>query len=224
MTNQVGIFVINLERRPDRLALISKHLDNPVVVKAVDGYGLEGEQSQASSLIVPPGVAGCWESHVCAYNSFLESSLKLALILEDDADLAVLSSREGGLRYFIDAWTNTMLENELNFLQVGFITDKSVRYRAKLWLYNLLRRRLQNRLPDFVLGNLRFGSHAYLVDRKAAEILKHLNLPVAFPADVFLMRFSEAQKNFGYLRMARVKTSPLGQTFDSDSSFSDIQE
>lgn len=116
-----------------------------------------------------------------------------------------------------------MLENEFTFLQVGFITDKSVTYRVKLWHYNLLRRRLQDRSPDFVLGNLRFGSHAYLVDWKAAEILKHLNLSVAFPADVFLMRFSEAQKNFGFLRMARVKSSPPGQMLDSDSSFSDTQ-
>ncbi len=46
MTSDIGIFVINLKRREDRLRVISSYLEEAVVVEAIDGYGSLSEPTR----------------------------------------------------------------------------------------------------------------------------------------------------------------------------------
>ena len=95
---QIPIFVINLARRPDRLKRIGEHLDARGVewsrVDACDASRVDPEQ--LDQVIAPSGPLGalglgdraCTVSHCFAWRSFLNSSARYALFLEDDVYLA----------------------------------------------------------------------------------------------------------------------------------------
>lgn len=83
------VFVINLDRRPDRLATISDNLDRIGVsftrVSAIDAASLlPPRKRQHMSL----GAQACKLSHCKALAAFLETGSPAALILEDDAEIA----------------------------------------------------------------------------------------------------------------------------------------
>ena len=94
MTNlnasEVLVQVINLERRPDRLARMRAQLEKAglsfVVQVAVDGQ-LETHEPKFLS----KGAIGCWKSHVNAMRRIVESKAPFGLILEDDADISGIS-------------------------------------------------------------------------------------------------------------------------------------
>ena len=79
------VYVINLARRPDRLASISENLKRVGIVwervQAIDGMNLQGTKwlDQAS--------LACSQSHRKAMQVFLDSPHPAAMILEDDAEV-----------------------------------------------------------------------------------------------------------------------------------------
>ena len=106
--SQIPIFVINLARRPDRLERVGAHLEARGVewsrVDACNASRVDPEQ--LDDVIAPSGPLGalgigdraCTVSHCLAWRSFLSSSARYALFLEDDiylaADLAKLLQNE----------------------------------------------------------------------------------------------------------------------------------
>jgi GR25 family glycosyltransferase involved in LPS biosynthesis len=107
-TPDVDVYVINLERRPDRLAefkesylkseLASHNLN---VVRAVDGSipeEISGFETEGSRRIVStgrrdfegdltPGMLGCYLSHYKVYDEFLKTGKEYAFVFEDDAKI-----------------------------------------------------------------------------------------------------------------------------------------
>ena len=87
---RLPVYVINLDRRPDRWAAISENLQRIGVcgerVSAIDAKRL-GET--ALSWRIDLGAAACTFSHGKALRRFLESGSPAALVLEDDAELAI---------------------------------------------------------------------------------------------------------------------------------------
>lgn len=79
--------VINLDRRPDRLAVTKANLDAAGIsferVAAVDGALLPPVSSP-----VPAGEIGCHKSHRICWGKLVDSGEEHALILEDDLVLA----------------------------------------------------------------------------------------------------------------------------------------
>jgi GR25 family glycosyltransferase involved in LPS biosynthesis len=89
--NLIEKFVINLERRPDRL---NKFLDKcPLkdvkVISAFDGQNPEKESSDEKLLFsknsMKPGEIGCFISHLRIYKKIVEKNYQYAFIMEDDA-------------------------------------------------------------------------------------------------------------------------------------------
>jgi len=86
------IFVINLERRPQRLAHIRAQLEARGLpftrIDAVDGQSQKdiGYPAQHPTLTKPE--FACYLSHLKAFRAFLETDAPRCLILEDDAVLA----------------------------------------------------------------------------------------------------------------------------------------
>ena len=82
------VFVINLDRRPDRWAAISSNLSALGIVseriRATDADQVMGAIPDDLSL----SQAACRESHFAALDAFLQTDAPAALILEDDAELA----------------------------------------------------------------------------------------------------------------------------------------
>lgn len=94
MNQAVPIFVISLATARLRRARIQAHLDQLGLaydlVDAVDGRLLSEEERTAlggSQGAMPPGVIGCYLSHMKVYQTILDRNLPAALILEDDARL-----------------------------------------------------------------------------------------------------------------------------------------
>ncbi|MDD9999011.1 MAG: glycosyltransferase family 25 protein [bacterium] len=83
------VFVINLDRRPDRWRVVSANLDriglHATRIDAIDGFALTDDV--AALRLMGPGHVGCARSHYKAYSALLESRYPAALILEDDVEL-----------------------------------------------------------------------------------------------------------------------------------------
>lgn len=84
------IYVINLDRRPDRLEAITADLDRLGLqferIQAIDGEELPDRQSPVRLLTTAEW--GCLASHCLALKQFLATPHPAALILEDDAGVA----------------------------------------------------------------------------------------------------------------------------------------
>ena len=82
------VYVINLDRRPDRWTAISRNLEALDIaaerIRATDAYEVMGTIPDRLSF----SQAACRESHFAAWDVFLRTDAPAALILEDDAELA----------------------------------------------------------------------------------------------------------------------------------------
>jgi glycosyl transferase family 25 len=92
------VFVINLDKSTDRMAKISKRLDELQVpferISAVYGADLTSEELQINydpklnaktyRRELPCGEIGCYMSHIKAWKMIIERKLQCAIILEDD--------------------------------------------------------------------------------------------------------------------------------------------
>lgn len=97
-TNNIGVYVINLDRRPDRLAMIAAQLDAQGVTwerfQALDAQDSDDTQMNAeinfNHMIMgaPRGAAFCALSHFEVWRHFLKSPYEAAIILEDDVTIA----------------------------------------------------------------------------------------------------------------------------------------
>ena len=81
------IFVINLDRSPDRLAYMRDQLHGMGLaferVRAVDGLELDEDELRRHGDLAPTETA-CFLSHRRAWEGLLRSDENLALVLEDD--------------------------------------------------------------------------------------------------------------------------------------------
>ena len=203
------IFVINLDSRPDRLFQMKEQLPNSFTrVSAIDGA--KGDiVSEHQALTSAPSLA-CWLSHVKAYETFLASNLKYALILEDDADFQYIENFEAEL----NVWLELLEMEKLNVLQIGSMGDFRIRSRFKNFLHKSISphsKQVRKRYPNLVFNSFVPGAHAYFVDRKAAKLISRLNSPAYLPSDGVLMYLAAAQLAYGRLRMARLRPAKIVQ-------------
>ena len=95
---QIPVFLINLDRSPDRLERMTQRLNALQLaferVAAVDGDLLSEEQKRAAYLkrfwrnAPTPGEIGCHLSHMKALQEIADRRLPYAIILEEDVELA----------------------------------------------------------------------------------------------------------------------------------------
>ena len=155
------------------------------------------------------------------------------LILEDDAILNFDISQ-------IELFSSIMSEHEIDFLQVGYLKinlAEGALIQLKNWysfftrtalaakFFNLFGFKEVGRakgqiwrgyLPkNFIVNDVRFGAHCYLITPKFANQILVLNSPAFLPADDFYVALSRA-KSF---KMIRLRKS-FSQQDASPSSFS----
>lgn len=89
---KMQIYVINLARRPDRLAFMEAQLAKlqlPFIrVDAVDGLGNDDIGYPADHSRLSKGEYACYLSHVKAWKLFIDSGAERCLVLEDDVYLS----------------------------------------------------------------------------------------------------------------------------------------
>jgi glycosyl transferase family 25 len=94
MKEDIISFVINLERRPDRLKHFKNNcsIKNVNVVHGFDGKNIEKEDKNEIKLFDKfinflPGEKGCFISHLRIWNYIVNNDINYGLIFEDDAIL-----------------------------------------------------------------------------------------------------------------------------------------
>lgn len=104
-----NVFVINMERSPDRLLYMSKHLGSKNIkwtrIEAIDGnnltnYQIENEVGTSCQKFCSRGMIGCALSHKKIWQTVLNSNLENAIIMEDD--IRILDDYEGILKNAMD--------------------------------------------------------------------------------------------------------------------------
>jgi GR25 family glycosyltransferase involved in LPS biosynthesis len=212
--------VINLDRRPDRLANISSQLlkcglsfERQI---AVDGQ-LDSHQSE----FISKGAIGCWKSHLNSMKRLLETNASFSLILEDDAVISPEVNEK-----LLSEMMDLMERRQLHLLQIGFIDSqyalslKTVRSGILEFFIDLIQRRGVNDRSGYriVMGNFRSGSHAYIVSaRFAEEISKITPVPPLLPWDDYLGLLGKSQMHRG-IRIARLVKNLVPQSSYSGES------
>ena len=199
------VFVINLDRRPDRLATISGDLGRLGLsferVAAVDARQLPPEARADRNPLLQAGSKACMLSHGEALRRFLATDRAAAMILEDDAELASdLPSVCGGTDWWPDGTGLIKLErpNRLKDLQ-GPRCGRTPSGRD---------------LRRIVRWNA--GSAGYLIDRDAAGIVLAAFAAASMSTDRLLFdpRISKAARR---VRPVQVNPSLIQQRhLDSD--------
>ena len=96
---QIAVYIINLDRRPERWKSVSSHLLKLGIagerISAIDAREIAtaedlpiGSNSNISENLISRGDRACALSHIKAMEKFLQSDNEFALILEDDVELA----------------------------------------------------------------------------------------------------------------------------------------
>ena len=208
------IQVINLARRPDRLIKISEELERAglkfEIQVAVDGK-LEDSQSEFLS----GGQIGCWKSHLNSMRRLGETSTPFSLIIEDDAVLSPAVSE----RYMLEM-LELMERHQLDILQIGFIEHLysiSIRPGILEFLIAVLKGRgtKDSSGHRFVLGDFRWGTHAYIINQRYAEAISDvISKPPLIPFDAWLGLMAQSQTD-RKMRIARLAKSVVSQASHS---------
>jgi GR25 family glycosyltransferase involved in LPS biosynthesis len=207
--NNLIVAVINLDKDKVRMERSKRQLDDlklPFLrVQAIEGKALNLE----SCLVSNANVAACWLSHVKCYETLLSSKFERMLILEDDF---VIKHKKSFLLRL-----NAASNSEHNLIQLGFLSFGVVpKFEQLLLLLNKIfliltyaipvnsidvtlfkkirnrRERFQSAGKGFIPSDFLAGAHGYVVDRKAAELLRVVNHPVFLPADGLLQSVSRS--------------------------------
>jgi GR25 family glycosyltransferase involved in LPS biosynthesis len=223
--------VINVSSRVDRRKSISSHLEN-LRIPFRFFKAIEPNELAESSQIYLSKIAECvWNSHLGCLRIASATSYP-TLIIEDDAIIKIGNSS-------ILKYVELMNLHNLDFIQIGYLNLNVLEaFSIKLRnAYNFMikysvaqsflemfgfkeigRARTQvwrSELPgQFVVNDIRYGAHCYLVSPKFALSVLSLNSPPFLAADDFFVALSK-MKTFRMIRL----TKSLSSQDNSPSSF-----
>lgn len=223
--NNTIVAVINLDKDKVRMENSVRQLEDlklPFLrIQAIEGKTL----SPDSYLVSNANVAACWLSHIKCYETLLASNYDRMLILEDD--FAIKHKKE-----FLTQLNSASIGDH-NLIQLGFLSFGVVpKFEQLVLLLNKIslvftyvlpinifkfplftrirnrRERYQRAGKGYIPIDFLAGSHGYVIDRTAAEILRNLNKPVFLPADGLLQAVSRS----GTLNAKRAIRSRIAQS------------
>lgn len=176
------IYVINLEKRKDRLEFIKKtyNLEKDFITyKAIDGKTLDLNKLQINGIIdkktseqlekkrnhhyelTHEGSIGCYLSHYYLWKSLQESNKSQILIFEDDVIFNKITLREINKRLLLlpKNWDIYLLNNETTAYDKSYYNKKTHKHLFKV--------------------NRFFGMYAYVINKQAVN--KIINSNTLFP-------------------------------------------
>lgn len=213
------IYVINLKRRPDRLAQMIQDY-GPVFqrIEAVDGN--DSELGLTSDNFCMPSESACWISHQKAWETMISDQVDFGLILEDDAAIDSSFVISDVLRRS----ANFMKANNVDLLQLGFFQELG-RKKSLLMKIGIKKRKQvpQDFLSSVLPNQHGIGTHAYVISQSGAEKLIRINRPVFLAADAALMYIAQGQKRSQRIRIWQIQNSIFAQRPVTLSNFSDVQ-
>jgi hypothetical protein len=222
--------VINVATRTDRRENMTVRLAEKKIVsdfvRAIEPKNLPSE----GKYFLTQTAESVWRSHLECLKKSSELS-KPTLILEDDA---IINFNNEDIEHLVAV----MKEQNLDFIQVGFLKinlseNFSINVRN---VYSFFTRntfassffkffgfkeveRAKNQLwrknlpKNFIVNDIRYGAHCYLVSPKFASTILPLNSPAFLPADDFYVALGHS-KTFKMIRL-RKSLSPQDGTSSS---------
>ncbi len=170
-------YLINLTRRPDRLAQMDdalKALSLPYTrIEAVDGA--DADISQPAGHYMPKGAFACYLSHIKAYRAFLESGASHCVIMEDDVALSPrLPKALESAAFYQDQNAILRLEAPTNI-------------HWKLPSYSKLKAvTAQNGFASYELISKSYGTGAFIMPRAIAKAMVAQHASPVWPIDLRL--------------------------------------
>ena len=209
-SNSIPLFLINLDRRTDRLGkMISRLGDLPFKrIAAVDGQNLDEREfiSTTAKYKMAKNEIACILSHKLVWQKIVDENTPYACILEDDVHLS--SSFPG----FI---------NNADWLPDDFNVIKIETFLARVFLSqekSPVRDRLLRQL-----GSMHAGSAGYFVSRKGALGLLDIAQHPESPLDHLLFEVTTTDSEFKVLQMCPALCIQE-EVLYPDSSTSDITD
>ena len=165
------IYLINLTRRPDRLAKMDAALTAlglPYTrIEAVDGLSL------TATAAMPAAAQGCYLSHINAYRAFLETGASHCVIMEDDVVLSPRLPDALKAPIFSDkAITRLEAPTNLQWNLPSYSRPKAVATEKGLSTYALLSKS--------------YGTGAFVMPRNVAEAMVLHHAAPKWPIDLRL--------------------------------------
>lgn len=177
---QYEVYVINLGRATDRLAAMTRKLDDLGLpfqrIEAVDGRAMSSEEKTAFAALRPrangwlPGAIGCFCSHYEAWSRIAVSSADFGVVLEDDIHISIaLPQVLMGLDAHLKLFDIVRLEGTKHRVLLNMKTKLST---LPITLYPVL--------------SETWGAGAYAITKDAARQLLTEPLTGHSPVDFFL--------------------------------------
>ncbi len=164
------VFVINLDRRPDRWTAIMGQLDRLRIeamrIPGIDAGSIVGSIHDGLSL----PQSGCRESHLVAISEFLRTDAPASLILEDDAELAPDVRR---LLASVEWWPAGTNAIKLNGRRKALLLGRPI---GETPYGSAIR----------PISWASAGAYAYMLNRAGAEIILNMASSVGMTADSML--------------------------------------
>jgi glycosyl transferase family 25 len=188
---KIGIFVINLKHRGDKLEIIKKNLErlnisDYTVIEAVYGHKLtEAEVSELcdtsfweetlDSVSLTRPEIGCSASHNKIYETIIRESYSHAIIFEDDA---VIDKKFSS---FLHKIKKQPFDFYFDFLMLGYFGTADVFIsptKKRVGTLSLLEFNEEAKKQDTL-----WGSHAYIISNSGAKKMLSVNKKIKFRAD-----------------------------------------
>jgi GR25 family glycosyltransferase involved in LPS biosynthesis len=226
----VTTLVINVDTNTKRRLEISSVLESRNIEFNFVSASIPTSFLPEIGRMVPLAIA-VWKSHTSCFE-IAQSSRTYTLILEDDAQLHFTKRQ-------LMEFQADMVRHDLDFLQIGFlklhifdslsiiarnIYSAFIRNGLFTSLFSVLglleatrakNQKWRRSLPkSYILNDIRYGAHCYLISPKFAETITLLNSPTFLSIDEFFISLSR-MKSF---KMARLSKSLCDQ---SETSWSD---
>ncbi|AWB48924.1 hypothetical protein HYN69_10820 [Gemmobacter aquarius] len=215
----VGVLLINLDTRGDRLSAMTRMLDAMGIachrISAVDGRSVPQADLACSRKTGPIGAMpdttrACTASHVKAWQHIVDTGLRHALILEDDAvlhpDVTALIADDGWIPAGVD------------LVKVEKFAPKRA---SKILAGKVLARTPAGQREVRRMYSRHTGSAGYIISRKGAEIALSLSGSYDVPVDHLL--FNETVSRLCGLLRPAIVVPPLVWQDNSVGLGSDIK-
>jgi glycosyl transferase family 25 len=189
--HKIGVFVINLKKRSDRLKNIEDQLrgigiDGYEIIEAIDGYALsDNEVHSEVNLSVMESVfkkiymekpeIGCSMSHNIIYKKIMAENYSHAIVLEDDVVF------HEGAGQFLNHIINNKIELVFDALLFGYQRPEIIKTKDVQQSIGGLDLRVFEHSKDNYLEI--WGTHAYVISNRGARKALSFNDKVLMRAD-----------------------------------------
>lgn len=172
------VYVINLERNPERFVFISKRLEELKInfnrIDAVDGHALseqfieEFRENSKRSKGWLKGQVGCFLSHRIAWQKIVDNDSEYGLVLEDDLHIS------SHLKSFI--YDFKWIPKEADIVRIESTTN---------WVKLTNKARVNDRELSLIYNDS-WGAGAYIISKEAAASLLRQAPKIWLPADTYI--------------------------------------